>query len=101
MAQAERGEIDVLLHQLSDLAYRWRSTPHARHHPNGQALVAQYHAVMDQLWATGWREHGLQVEDELPDDLLPACYREYWGITGDGIDAEIDGPPADAYDGEG
>lgn len=74
-------DLEITLRKLSALAYAWRCMPNARHTAAGHAIVQQYHAVMTQLWAQGWRGYGLQFDAELPDDLLPEFFRAHWHIT--------------------
>lgn len=57
---------DALQHQLSELAGEWRTTKR-------DETVQQYHAVLKTLMLMGWRG-SLDVENELPDELLPYDY---------------------------
>lgn len=73
--------IDTLERQLATLAYRWRSIPDALNAPEAQPVVLEYHAVMDQLWQQGWTGRGLLPDAELPDELMPQYFQDYWHLA--------------------
>lgn len=64
-------ELRKLEFYLGDLAARWRGS---YDRPDVQeALVREYWAVLNQLYALGW-DSLLDIESELPDRLMPEEY---------------------------
>ena len=59
---------DKLGHRLAELAAAWRTH-------KTQDLVERYHHVLLTLLELGWNDN-LDVELELPDELMPAAYFE-------------------------
>ena len=57
---------------LGLLAMRWRSHQNT---PDGENLVRQYQAILRCMIELGYRE-SLDVDSELPDELLPEEYFE-------------------------
>jgi len=61
---------------LGQLAYQWRSVP--LESPEARAIVHEYHDVLAALWQQGWTGEGLLPDAELPDELMPRYFMEYW-----------------------
>lgn len=71
----ESTQIEPLERELAMLAYDWRS----ERNPVRQAeLVQQYHAILAKGWEMSWDWRGLSPDAELPDELMPEYFREYW-----------------------
>ena len=68
-------QIEALERELAMLAYHWRSE---RDSARQAELVQQYHAILSKGWETGWDWRGLSPDAELPDELMPEYFREYW-----------------------
>lgn len=59
-------ELRQLESYLGELAARWRGTYR-------EDIVQEYHATMSLLYELGW-DAILDVESELPDELMPEQY---------------------------
>jgi hypothetical protein len=70
--------IDKLEIRLSDLAIKWRSTHFQGNLEDASKAIEEYHSTMDQLWLLGWDGEVLPPEAELPDELMPQYFIEYW-----------------------
>lgn len=62
---------------LSGLSAFWRGHKHKGELEKAQHVVNDYHAVFDYLWQKGWRS-SLSPDAELPEELLPTYYVNYW-----------------------
>jgi hypothetical protein len=62
--------LDALESRLGRLAARWRGTDDAA---EAAALVQQYQSILLWMIELGYRG-SLDVDAELPDELLPAAY---------------------------
>ncbi len=63
--------------RLSDLAMEWRSFPEDKIEES-ITRVEKYHSIMDQLWALGWDGRTLPLDSQLPDEIMPKYFLEYW-----------------------
>lgn len=66
-------ELRHLERRLGQLAGEWGRVAHGIGHQ--EAIVAEYHATMQRMYDLGWRG-GLDIDAELPHDLMPAWYME-------------------------
>jgi len=64
---------------LGELAALWRSTKESP--DQAKNVVKTYHDLFGLLWLRGFRGD-MFPEAELPDDLMPKYYLEYWQIKG-------------------
>jgi len=74
-----KTEKDYILRVLAHLAARWRGN--ADNPQLSQQLVSHYNGLLRFLLGTGWND-GLALEEELPEELMPAEYIELskeWG----------------------
>lgn len=65
-ALSDNPVYEELLYKLADLAGEWRETKQDK-------LVRRYQAILLCLYELGWDEE-LDVELELPDELMPPEY---------------------------
>ena len=64
--------------ELSDLAFQWRFYHSQIKYAEASAIVDKYHEAMAKFWKTGWRGDYLPLDAELPDELMPKYFLEYW-----------------------
>jgi hypothetical protein len=64
--------------QLGLLAMEWRSTHRKGLLEEAEKVVEKYWLVVEKLWEIGWRGSGLLPDSELPDELMPQYFLEYW-----------------------
>ena len=62
--------------QLANCAARYRGAP-AGSKEDADA-IAEYHRVFDELLRVAGKPVGLDPDAELPDDLMPKVYVNYW-----------------------
>lgn len=62
--------------QLANCAARYRGAP-AGSKEDADA-IAEYHRVFDELLRVAGKPVGLDPDAELPDDLMPKVYVDYW-----------------------
>ena len=74
----EEEKIDKLEVRLSRLAMKWRSSHSQKELEDASKIVAEYHTTMNQLWSLGWDGSDLLPDSELPDELMPKYFLEYW-----------------------
>ena len=70
--------IDKLEVHLSQLATKWRSSHSQNELIDAAKIVEEYHEIMAQLWSLGWNGGDLLPDSELPDELMPKYFLEYW-----------------------
>lgn len=77
MNQSERPDdlVPKLASELSQLAYQFRGN---KSMDPSQPIVQQYHKVMQKLWDLGWRGDDLFIDAELPPELMPQYFVDYW-----------------------
>ena len=75
---SESELIDKLEVHLSHLAMKWRSLHFQKELEDASKIVDQYHTTMDQLWSLGWDGGDLLPDSELPNELMPKYFLEYW-----------------------
>lgn len=73
----ENAVIRSYITQLAYYAALWRGRQRQHQSHEAQQAIQQYHAVMELLWALPW-EADLDPDEELPDDLMPLYYINYW-----------------------
>ncbi|MAT98833.1 MAG: hypothetical protein CL608_16945 [Anaerolineaceae bacterium] len=61
-------ELRALEFHLGDLAAKYRM-----HKYSAQKVIKEYHATLTKLYQLGW-DAALDVESELPDELMPEEY---------------------------
>lgn len=64
---------------LGELAAYWRSVKD--HHNQATIAINAYHKLFDLLWSQGFRGD-MFPEAELPNDLMPSYYIDYWRSKG-------------------
>lgn len=60
------------------LAYWWRGYHSQGKINEASKIVDRYHELMKKFWETGWRGDDLLPTEELPDELMPKYFLEYW-----------------------
>jgi dimeric dUTPase (all-alpha-NTP-PPase superfamily) len=73
--QEKIGKLEV---HLSHLATKWRSLGSQEKTEDACKIVEEYATTMDQLWSLGWDGGDLLPDSELPDELMPKYFLEYW-----------------------
>jgi hypothetical protein len=71
--------IDALESRLCNLAYYWRGKHSTGAYEAASKIVDEYHATMAELWSLGGHGEGLTPDEELPDELMPDYWLEWWG----------------------
>lgn len=74
-AQTDVQLLDTLETKLGHLAARWRGTDNPQ---EAESLVRQYQAVLRCMIELGYHD-SLDVDAELPDELMPAEYLNLFG----------------------
>jgi hypothetical protein len=64
--------------QLSDLAVAWRKEHSRGSYDLAHRIVQYYHEALAKLWALGSRGEELLPEMELPENLMPQYFIDWW-----------------------
>ena len=76
--QNTETEINELVRRLAVLAFQWRKQHSKNLFEAAQTIVIEYHSVFARLWELGWNGEDLLPDEELPTQLMPDYFIDYW-----------------------
>lgn len=78
MSETSQNSWDKQEIRLAHLANDWRKFHSQAAFDRADLVVNEYHKVMKELWESGWRGNDLLPDCELPAELMPSYFFDYW-----------------------